>query len=111
VNGRTGRAGRQGWAVVTDIAGNVQETAEDAVADRYCDRTTRSTHGHPPLKAGGRLQRNAPHCALIEMSLNLDGECARLIPFYDESFVNLWKLGTVKNDVDDGSANGQHRSS
>ena len=72
MDGRTQQISRQRRAVVADIAGYVEETTENGLADRYSDRTSGRTHWHSAFKSGGPLKSDTADSALVEMRLNLN---------------------------------------
>ena len=111
VDGRSRHIGRQRRAVVADVAGDVEETTENRIADRHGDRMSGRAHRHSAFESGGGLQRDAAHGSLVEMCLNLDDEDSGLIPFDDERFFKPRKFGGFKGDVDHRSAYGEDLSS
>lgn len=99
VNGSVRHVGGQRRAAVAGGSGNVEQATEHRVTDRHRDRTSASAHRHAASEPGGCLQRNPAHRALVDMSLNLDDQAFRLIPFDDEGFVQPWQFCRLEGDV------------
>jgi hypothetical protein len=101
---RARHVGGQRRAAVANISGDIEKPAEHGVSDRHHDRTSARSHGHAAPKAGGGLKRNPADRALVEMSLHLDNEIFRPVPFDDQGFVERRQFGRLEGNVDDGAA-------
>jgi hypothetical protein len=68
----TWRICRHGRTLVCETANNIEEPAQDPGSDRHDDRLSRAPDYFTPLQSGGRLERDGPHCLLVDMRLHLD---------------------------------------
>jgi hypothetical protein len=61
-------------ALVHGVAGDVEDPAEDLVADRHADRGTGVGEGHAALEAVGGAHGDRAHPAVAEVLLDFEGQ-------------------------------------
>lgn len=97
-------------AVVADMAGNIEQTTENGIADRNGDRASGGTHRYSALESCGRLKSDTTDRAGVEMRLNLNDEGLGLIPLDDQGLVDERQSAACEGDIDHRSAHGQNLS-